>query len=189
MLIDKRDYIGENECMSKLTTPRQPVELSYLAGLIDGEGYVSMTFSNQRSKFPGVSKFRLALVINMVEPQALEWAHRLWGGSLKSYEHKKAPRKKWRSFWRWILEGEDAADVLRDVLPFVRVKNRQIALFFKAIEIKKQARWKRDSHRHNLLCGIVEEMRVLTNRGRKPGAVETVRLAPVNQGGDPVRTA
>jgi hypothetical protein len=161
--------------MTTHTTPRQfaDVEIVALAWLVNGEGYVALTSDYNRAKYPGVSQFRLELVINMVDPVPLRFIHRIFGGRLKPY---KASQENANDFWRLRWSPEQSVEILKLIYPHLQgQKKRQAALAFKYKKIAVQARWKRDSHRFKLLLEIVRQMRELTNRGRNPKAVETVR--------------
>ncbi len=158
--------------------PRQPESLAYMAGLIDGEGYISvLKIKRPLAKHHGVSDFRTMLVVKMCDPQAVEWIHRTFGGTKSFYE---ASEFRTGGYWRWTAEGNNAAAILKAIYPYLRVKKRLAALFFKFRKIATQGAWKRDSHRYKLLEELCHKVRQANRRGPHSGAVETAHPAPNN---------
>lgn len=158
--------------------PRQPESLAYMAGLIDGEGYVSvLKIKRPLAKHSGVSDFRTMLVVKMCDPQAIKWIHRTFGGTKAFYEAKEL---RSGGYWKWTADGDNAAAILKAVYPYLRVKKRLAALAFKFRKIATQAAWKKDSHRYKLLEELCRKVREANFRGPSSGAVETARPAPNN---------
>jgi hypothetical protein len=99
-----------------ITTPVPAIrcEWSYLAGLIDGEGYVG--FNNNRDG----SYFRVS--IQMTDKDTIDWLHENFGG-YKYFRPYKSKNPKHNNQWYWVLHGIQALELYAKVNPFLRIKN------------------------------------------------------------------
>ena len=98
-----------------------PTRLAYAAGLIDGEGCIH-TDTNRRAQ-----TYRPRVSVGMTEP-ALHLLRELqseWGGTL--YQQRTAT-DRWAAAWTWHMTGTPAAEFIRAVLPYLRVKREQARL-------------------------------------------------------------
>lgn len=104
---------------------REPTELekAYFAGILDGEGYVGgHTFNQSQS---GHKNYDIRVSIGMsYEGGLLDVAKDIWGGNVRLTK---------QGVIVWDIKGKICEKFLRDVMPYVYVKNRQIAL---ALEIR-----------------------------------------------------
>lgn len=83
-------------------------ELAYIAGIIDGEGYLS-------------GRNRIFLRVNMIDKPVIEWLCKTVGGRVELRHNGK-----WRDQWAWYLPRKHGLiDFLREVLPYLRVKHEQ----------------------------------------------------------------
>jgi hypothetical protein len=154
-----------------MTTPRvNPEMAAYFAGLFDGEGWIRVEVKRGEHGGTGVlcvglgSTF-LAIVTEM---------HQTFGGCLTKIRiPSKVSRKPMRD---WRATNEVAADFLRVVYPYLRIKKRQAALAFKFRNIMGQTLHKRDAHRIELFEEISAEISTLNKSW--DGLVETVKPTP-----------
>ena len=98
--------------------PHDPLVLAYLAGMIDGDGYISIT-RNQRLYFAP----QIGIAGTRREPHDL--AASLWGGAVSVYQPKIAGH---RPQFQWSRVGSQAADAIAAIQPFLRVKAEQAEL-------------------------------------------------------------
>lgn len=89
------------------------VRLAYLAGIIDGEGYIGIKRMQRR--------YHARVQVGMVERQAIDLLRDTFGGSLTL----EALRGRGRDIWRWHLSGLQAEACLIALQPFLRVKRLQ----------------------------------------------------------------
>jgi len=93
------------------------IQIGYIAGLIDGEGYIGL------SKSP--NKFSPRLGIGMTDYDVLVWLKDLVGGNLS---------RKHRSFitdapcWQYSMTASVLREVLPVIAPYLKVKQRQAYL-------------------------------------------------------------
>lgn len=102
-------------------TPPVFDKLSYLAGILDGEGHIAVEqftvrLENGRTK----KKRRFVLVVKMTSENLIDWLHENFGG-LKSFHRSKNPR--WKDQWRWRLSGGKARALYERVQPLLKIKN------------------------------------------------------------------
>src|SRR5690242_19921308 len=107
------------------------MDMSYVAGLFDGEGYVRIS----RWKKPGSSHIRYSLVagINMTYRPIIETLQKKFGGGLHSNRYDLRNPKQ-RIGFCWVVASQAAASFLRLIQPHAIVKREQIdlALLFQA---------------------------------------------------------
>jgi hypothetical protein len=99
------------------------VNVSYVAGLFDGEGFVRI----HRWEKPNSVHIRYNLIagINMTHRPIIEMMHKEFGGGLRSA--RKETRGK-RVLFCWMVASQGAATFLRRIQPHAVVKKDQIDL-------------------------------------------------------------
>ena len=113
-----------------------PAERAYVAGLIDGEGCITVSQSK--------GYYSARLDVGMAEPALtlLNQLHETFGGSLRQNRRETA---KWAAAFRWTLMGKKAAAFFICIGPYLRLKQEQARLAAmaqkdrtKAASLKKQ---------------------------------------------------
>lgn len=89
------------------------IDLSYLAGIIDGEGCFSMSFSHRSMPFP-----RLAVVLSSHE--VVQKCHYVTGCGRVT--KSKVVTKKGIGMWRWIVSGVQLQALIPKLLPYLILK-------------------------------------------------------------------
>ena len=102
--------------------PRQAVLLSYIAGIIDGEGSIRInkSFTPRDIKVLKVINptYNAQINLGMVEKQIPDLLKEAFGGNVRE---ERVP--KLRSIWRYSLTGRyQLIKVLNQLLPFLRIK-------------------------------------------------------------------
>ena len=126
-------------------------QLAYAAGLIDGEGCI--TIKKQRSSHGGkylgrnyTPAYRPTLTVEMCDRGGLDALLAWFGGSIIIH---KARLSRHRVRYAWYLSCDRAVDLLRRVSPFLLVKRRQAEV---AIELQASHRqW--ETQKRNRLIG------------------------------------
>jgi hypothetical protein len=139
---------------------------AYFAGLFDGEGYVTVSVQRNTSV--------LVVGLGSTDLSVLAELHKEFGGCLTrirvSSRFSRKPSREWK------ITNEGAAEFLKIVFPYLRIKKRQAALAFKLRKVMSQTFRSKDAHRRDLLVRLAREIRDL-NRGTLPD-VETVKGTP-----------
>jgi hypothetical protein len=99
-------------------------DLIYAAGIIDGEGNVSLITQAVRDKRKTLSYIGIVQVEMSDEP-TIQFLRDLFGvGYVCTY-----PRNpKHKQLWRWVAKSASARKVCWDLLPYLRIKQRQAEL-------------------------------------------------------------
>lgn len=99
--------------------------LEYLGGLFDGSAQLGIHKSSERQPQ------RLVFRIGRAEPDVPEMFCKRFGGHVRREQHGNA------RIYRWEMSGKRAQAVLRELLPFMHVKRREVERYC-AIEIGRQ---------------------------------------------------
>lgn len=105
-----------HNCHPKRYVPDSPTDLAYLAGLIDGEGYVS---------FRNATKYPL-IKITMCDREVIEWVADILGGRV-SVRHFDDPKLKSSYTWGSSNTGHLKA-LCAALLPYSRIYRKQSEL-------------------------------------------------------------
>lgn len=104
------------------------VEKAYLAGLIDGEGCVGAT--QLKDKRPGRGAgVMFTVFVSMCDRECVDLLQEIYGGSIRIRDPKKA---RHRLVYTWQGYGEIGAVLLRDTLPYLRLKKGQAEAYIAA---------------------------------------------------------
>jgi len=90
---------------SDLTGPK-PTDVAWLAGIVDGEGYVCYR------KTPTVQ-------VETVTPELAYIPASIFGGSVTTQQRRNA------SVFRWSVYGDNAIKVLKHLIPYLQYKKAQ----------------------------------------------------------------
>ncbi len=103
-------------------------EAAYLAGLIDGEGCISITRTRTNASAKGCKRgfsYRSSVVVAMTDHDVLEWCHRLTGVGNVCPKRTNVARHK--PAWSWSVWSTEAWELCIAVLPYLKVKLPQAA--------------------------------------------------------------
>ena len=97
-------------------------EISYLAGIIDGEGFIGIHSCTKRKNKSSFYQVRVG-VIN-TNRELLDWIKLKFGGSVCSRGKPTNPEKH-RQCYQWRVEAKKAGELIRLVLPYLIIKTEQ----------------------------------------------------------------
>lgn len=97
-------------------------DLAYLAGLIDGEGCVTMCAIRRPNRHP---QARLYLDVAGTRPEIVEWIHQRFDGTVWK---ATARRVGHADVFHWRLSGHAVVKLLLLVRPYLRIKRRLAVL-------------------------------------------------------------
>ena len=95
--------------------PLTEAEKAYAAGIVDGEGCVRLASRAKKYVTPSVQ-------VSNTRFDLLQWLKERWGGSVYFC---KEPRTNRKPHGVWSVCGQKAISFLRDVQPFLLIKNEQ----------------------------------------------------------------
>lgn len=98
-----------------------PTDWAYFAGLLDGEGCIHRK-----------SRGTVGIKISMTDKSVLDWVHHTFAGRLYA---RRASNERSSPWWSWEIERQvDVRFILQNVLPFLKVKQRQARLVLDYLE-------------------------------------------------------
>lgn len=105
-----------------MPAPHSIEDLAYMAGIIDGEGSITLPAEYGRS-------LSLLLVVGNTSRVLIDWMHSRFDGNVTETPIRRLSKRR---FWTWYVRGDAASDVLGLVLPYMKVKAPQAALGIEA---------------------------------------------------------
>ncbi len=112
----------------------EPTVLSYMAGMIDGDGYISIT----RSVRQGKEYYAAQVGVAGTRREPHDLASSIWGGRVSCYLPKNP---KHRPQFQWSRVGGAAYAVIEAIYPFLRVKKAHAELAMELHQFCQFARW------------------------------------------------
>ncbi len=112
----------------------EPSELdkAYAAAYIDGEGCITLAYSQSRAK--SRSAYVPTVLVSSVGLAPLEFLRDRWGGSIRLNHRRERKRKDLlvneRPVYTWGLASRMAETMLRDIRPYLLLKGAQADLVF-----------------------------------------------------------
>jgi hypothetical protein len=133
----RRVPTSTRECAMDMPTPTDTHLLAYLAGIVDGEGCISIYGDGRKSK-QGVALFRMSLVIAMQHKPILDLFVETFGGKISLVHTNLAVHRT--PYWRVPYMCHKAARVLSLLRPYLRIKADQadLAIKFQMTRIRKK---------------------------------------------------
>lgn len=115
--------------------------LAYLAGAIDSDGCISVkrsTYAMRVRGDAGAAVYSERVMLKQVTPQIPTLLKETFGGSFRI--DKKPSAKRGRDLYSWQVTDRQAAECLRALLPFLRIKREQALNCLALREIKEQSK-------------------------------------------------
>lgn len=142
-------------------------KLSYLAGIIDGEGTVYIVPSSQKAW--NRKEYRIRLQVGNTNKELLDWLKENFGGSVYSVKRKSHQNPRWKDKYEWFLGlSGKSGKLIKGIVPFAIIKKKHLELALKFIATfshKKGTRLPDDIY--NLREVYRLELKVLNKRGRQ----------------------
>ena len=98
------------------------LKIAYLAGIIDGEGSISISDSRKTQK---KMHFTTQLAVSSTDEVLLKWIVENFGGCYKTYTPKQLPQNARKNVYKWQVSGDRLVPILNLVLPYLVIKTRE----------------------------------------------------------------
>ena len=108
-------------------------EVAYLAGIVDGEGCISINKAKPRGRSKNPCHV-LRITIANTNRDLINWLAIKMGGCSRKSSRAKYPAN-WKDSWQWHIEGFPAMELLCLVEPHLIIKKAQAII---AIEFQKK---------------------------------------------------
>lgn len=124
--------------------------LPYVAGIIDGEGYISIRSDNDGE----------VMIIRMRDCEVLQLIQNKFGGSLISVYDKKYNTY----MYQFIIANKKANELFKQVYPYLILKKENVKLCFRLREIVEDFKSKKISKKTRKCNELRKKMKLLTQR-------------------------
>jgi hypothetical protein len=104
----------------------EPTDAAYLAGIIDGEGWVSIGQQQDRRQYSR-NYYYLMVGVTNTDEALVRWVREVTGRGTVSVRNVKGSLGT-KPQWIWVARGWAAGDVLRVVQRYMRIKQRKAML-------------------------------------------------------------
>lgn len=132
------------------------IDAAYLAGLVDGEGSIMIN--------PRGDTVTARLTVTNTHRGVLHWLSEVTGlGKVQAHRPESA---RHRATWMWVVNGDGALSLLKQLEPFMRIKRQQAML---AIETQERLRDPALKADRSWQADYREQMRAFNLRGPRPG--------------------
>jgi hypothetical protein len=114
-------------------------ELAYIAGLVDGEGYIGIRKASWRK----YHHLKLLVQITNSDREVIEWINSLarvlvGAGYIEVFKGRKGRRDR----YTFKLEGmKSIKQFLQMILPYLRIKKKQAELVLRFISVREKRGW------------------------------------------------
>jgi hypothetical protein len=141
-------------------------KLSYLAGIIDGEGNISIHNYNYAKPRP-YERHRVGVAVTNTDSRLMKWLKSNFGGGYYKLGWKVSNRCK--DCYRWQISDQAAENILGEILPYLLIKKKRAQL---ALEFRKTVHYhERGSNilsqkTINLRETMKRRMNILNKKGR-----------------------
>ncbi|MCK5608870.1 hypothetical protein KAR91_43760 [Candidatus Pacearchaeota archaeon] len=95
----------------------------YLAGIIDGEGCISINLYNKQA-----SKYNLRVRVDNTSKELIFWIAENFGGKVR---FQKSYHRNYRDIWRWEINYKNLEKLIKKILPYLIIKKEQAKLALK----------------------------------------------------------
>jgi len=109
------------------------IDLAYLAGLIDGEGYIGIKKCKPVKGHRTTTSYHARIQVRMINEAAIKFLAEILGGK---YYREKRHCNNGRPLFCWQVSDALAQKSLKALLPFLRVKKKQaiLVLMFRGLQ-------------------------------------------------------
>ena len=105
------------------------IQIAYLAGIIDGEGTVNITYVAKRDSY------RLRIQVVNTDKRLIDWLHENFHSHIYEVKRHSLQNPKWRKRYEWFLfPKRDTLPLLKSLIPFLICKKEQMKIAVSFIE-------------------------------------------------------
>lgn len=112
---------------------KSKIDLAYIAGIVDGEGCISVRKRKVGKKYR-YTQHNITLIVVNTDKKMIDFLQRIFPAYVMTYQDKKP---NCRRMWRWCIESRKAEKILKDILPYLITKKGQAKVAIELSETKK----------------------------------------------------
>ena len=133
-------------------------ELAYIAGIIDGEGSISIRKHSNRNWY----EYQLRVDVKLTDQEIPYWFQELFGGGVCF----RAPIGNRKPAWQWTITDIKAANFLSSVQPYLHIKSEHCKIVLEFQETKRHVGYRRSEVDVIIQEGAWAKMALLNHRGK-----------------------
>lgn len=141
-------------------------DAAYIAGLVDGEGTLSVWREHRRANKSGF-RYVPTFTISQADQQFLEDIREIVGNGRVYLADARKKNPQHKPCYNLIFKAHQTRWVLPQLLPYLRVKRRQAELVLRYLDTTGEDS-RRDSAAHNTRAKLYEQCHDLNRRGVQP---------------------
>lgn len=141
----------------------KPTVLAYLAGIVDGEG--SLSIGSYSKSSIGTDQFTTYLCICNTNKDMIDWLVDNFGTKCIPYTNNQLSKNSRLPVWRWQITGDKLLHVCELILPYIVAKRRQVEIMIEMRKTFKERTYAKGqngpriseeliAHRHSLIKEI-----------------------------------
>ncbi len=131
---------------------------SYIAGIIDGEGYIHVNYSKKNRNYIG------GVYIRNTDKRLLEFVVKHLGGKFKL---QKASKPTYKDSYVWECFGRKASSICKEILPYLVLKHRHAEILIKFVDtFEDKQHYKLSKEVHNYRRMLARKIKILNKRGK-----------------------
>ena len=134
-------------------------DLAYAAGIVDGEGCITISKSK-------MGNFQIQVRVVNTNEWLLQWLKFAFGGRVAPLNDNRKEERGWKPNYYWYLRTEETKEFLKLIYPYLRIKKTQAEIVIKILKM----RGKKGRHFSEEERAIVEAQRILISNLNKTGA-------------------
>ena len=102
----------------------EAIDFAYLAGLLDGEGSI-VIYKRPLRRGDITPRYEVTISLGITDRRIVYWLKDCFGGS--AFEIKAVQGNR-RRIWGWRLHGRACSDLLKRIVPYLKIKGLQAAI-------------------------------------------------------------
>lgn len=104
----------------------KPTVLAYMAGIVDGEG--SLSIGSYAVTSIGTPQFTTYLSITNTDKNLIDWLVENFGSKSHPFTQNQLAENSRRPAWRWQITGDGLLHICEEILPYIVAKRRQVEI-------------------------------------------------------------
>lgn len=136
-------------------------ELAYMAGIIDGEGTISIDYRFHRKNKSAHKYHRPYLSVPNTDKRLIDWIHQRFSGCIAF----RAAKNNSRALYEWHAKTSDLEKILNALLPYLFLKKEQAELILRIKKTIVLGTKKLSIETVSYREEITKRIRVLNSRG------------------------
>ncbi len=134
-------------------------KLAYLAGIIDGEGTINITYFTKRNEY------RMRLYVVNTDIRLIDWLESNFGGMKFHAKRHTVNHPNWKEKWEWIyIPSKDKLGLLEALLPYMVIKSEQLTIAIEYLKTTSKSGIRITEEARNVRKSCYERLRALNSR-------------------------